>query len=230
MRKISRENDESNRVGVGSDEHKEIANEKFEKHFSEMTELMEKARSVELRLRMLYEIRKHTDHHRNTPLDKYMKSNFKVDRRSFDRLIKDLVPEERNPVFQAVRLIAEPLAHADYAKAKAQIDDFTTRFNADVQLNTNLYRERSVGNILNQSNELVSFEREIDFAYENLIYENFLVFKTQGYLDAANQIIESTLRSFSDNANLGWKHELYLIQRTLRYGNEISVEANGPGD
>lgn len=205
---------------LGSDEHKERARADFEKQFDEMVSLMTAARRIELRLRIYYELLELRDEMSVKPFDRYVASKFKVDRRKFDRILKSITPDERHQEFEAVRLIADELAHGNYRGARGRIDKFAEDFSVTSPLGSEPYAERAIENVQNETGEAVSYYRLIESSEANTTIEEFHAFRHNGYPSAVEELFARVNDFFAGEADLGWLAEILSISRTFKFGTE----------
>lgn len=212
----------SNECGLGSNSHKESAIERFEETFEKIIELMKVSRSVELRLRIYYEVIKHRDHNKGKEFDQFVNSKFGVDRRAFNRLLTDLIPKEKMKRFQDIREILDALAHADYLKARKKINEFSINHSEVSPLNNEPYPERVIEGLRSESGEPENYARLIKSTGDNLTVEEYQVFEHQGYVNFAKELILEVNEQFPDNENIGWIYELLSISRVYKYGQKYS--------
>ena len=194
---------------------------RFEKEFDEILVLMKDARSVELRLRIYFEVSQHRDFGKNANYEKYMMSKFKVDRKKINKIINDLIPDEETLKFQKIREILDPLAHSDYLKARNLINAFADKYEQLSPLNNNPFPERTIENMKSEGGAKLNFARLIESSKENLIMEEFLVFKHQGYVEFVKKLIEFVNSRLSNNSTLGWYYELLCLSRAIKFGKQF---------
>ena len=203
---------------LGSNCHKQVSIEKFEEQFEKMTSLMQRARSVEFRLRMLYEAREHREFAQFAEFERFVNSNFQVDRRKFNRLLSALVPNDKNERFQEIREILDALAHADYFRSRMLTQKYNQKWDAGFTLSNEPYPERFIEGLRNEKGKAVTYARLIESSEKNLIPEEFAVFEHQGYVTACDQLINEVNSFFRDNKVLGWIYELLSMQRVYQFG------------
>ena len=207
-------------ASFGSEDHKAQARANFEEQFETMVSLMTAARRIELRLRIYYELLELKDEMSGKPFDQYVQSNFKVDRRKFDRILKSISPDDRHQEFESIRLLADELAHGNYRGARRRIDAFVDEFGIEAALNSVAYGERAIESIRNEKGEAVSYYRLIESGDKNTTVEEFLVFRHNGYVEACEELFQRVTAFFDGRADLGWLAEILSVSRAFKFGVE----------
>jgi len=208
----------SEEVPIASEGHQEMATQIFEEKFEEMVNLMADARKVEIRLRIYYEVLSHVEMLKVQDYGKYRDSNFKVDRRTFTRILKAIAVEKDNERFQLIREILDPLAHADYIKARTKINTYIAKYDSEASMGEEPYPERRIENVMDENNKKCSYSYLLNSSEDNLIVEEFLVFKHQGYVDYSRSLIDEILSSFKSSNKIGWLYEILSMSRATKRG------------
>jgi len=140
-------------------------------------------------------------------------------RRSFDKLLKDIAPELENPRLQAIRLFAEPLAHADYTRAIKLIDDYLARFDKSRKVTKQPVPSILIRGAKDDDGSPLEVSHSLTSSEKNLITEEFAVFERQGYSKIASEILAEGIDLFrADNVRLGELVAVVEIQRALKFG------------
>lgn len=210
-------------MSIGSHEHHEISSEKFEEKFLNMINLMADARSVEIRLRIYFEIIKHQNQLRDLDFFKYQRSRFTVNRKKFHKILKELSLQEFAK-YDLIREILDALAHADYLKAREKIKDYVSEFDKTKTFSEKKYPERIVDKLLDENNNLVKYAYLLDTSDQNLIIEEYQVFKHQGYEAYAKELISEILSSLQKAKKIGWMYEVLSMSRAIKRGTKVNLD------
>lgn len=206
---------------LGSNGHQEMAIRKFEELFDEMTQLMKLSRSVELRFRLAFELHQHRDQElKNDSLLDFLSSRYSVDRKKYRRLLKEFIPEDRVKPYQDAREIFDAVAHGDYRIAMKRIKDFSTKHMQVCELSDEPYGERLITNTRLNDGSIGNIGRFISESQDNLILEDYLLFKHQNYKNFVEILADSMIKSLPNNDRLGWIAEVLLVSRAWKYGEQ----------
>lgn len=207
-------------MNLGGDEHKEKAVGDFKSTFSRMTDLLRDARSVEFQLKIVFDVSEHIDHLKGREYEIFAKSTFTAARPKIDRLIRTMADPADVAQLQAIRLLAEPLAHADYEEARRKIDEYASTYPLDKVVSSEKLGERFVENITDEDGNKANYARLIDWSRQNTIIENFLLFEHQGYAAAAQVAFEIAKSKFNLD-KIGWLYEILMISKAIKPENKI---------
>lgn len=207
---------------IGSKEHKEMAFQNFEKIFSEMTELMRKARSFEFFLKIAKDIEDHSEKFLSSDYRGYSASEFVADSPKPKRALRDrFKTNAQYELLEKVHAFAEPLAHADYWSARKKIDVYVEMIDIPTSLNENAYPERAVDNIQGPDGQKYSYARLITSSPQNMVIEEFQVFRHQGYVSVAEVALQKATDKIAGKRMLAWKWETTSIARAMRERHRV---------
>lgn len=200
---------------LGSEDHKEKARREFEGIFDRMSDLMRDARSVEFQLKVYFDIKEHSANLNGREYESFAKSNFTAQKPKIDKLIKKVAESKDVEQLQAIRLLADPLAHADYRKARDKIDEYARSHQMTVELSAEKLGERFVEGIRDEAGHVSSYGRLIDWDHTNTIIEDFLLFEHQGYAVASREAFDLAKSNFKLE-EVGWLNEILMISKAIK--------------
>lgn len=190
----------------------------FESSWEPMVALMNRARAVEFKIRLTAEVLSQKTFSQVKTFDEFMGSARKAPRKKMEKHIKDIFGDEQQK-FILIRQCADSLAHADYIAARRRINQYHGKYGLTTEINDQTKGLIFYENVKHPDGEIAGVGYLLNTSDENLILEEFEVFKHQGYLAASEEML-----SFSENRlneimpKLNVKYASLVTQRGLKYG------------
>lgn len=200
----------------------EALRSKFESSWEPMIELMNRARAIEFRIRVIAELQSNKAFSDAKSYDEFNKGARKSPRKKMEKHIKDVFGEEKDQ-FILIRQCADNLAHADYIPARRRIKQYQEKYSLTSELSEKKAGIVFIEKIKHQDGELAGVGYILGSSDENLILEEFEVFKSQGYQKAAEEMMthaEQRLKKIVPNLEL--KYAALVLSRGLKYGERQS--------
>jgi hypothetical protein len=200
----------------------EALRSKFRESWDPVITLMNRAREVEFRIRIIAEILSNRSFVKAQSFEEFMKGPRKSQRKRMEKHIRDIFGADQERMI-LIRQCSDNLAHADYLAARKRVDQYKSKFGLKTDLT-----ERKAGIFLyNNVRDPDGPERGgvADIGYiigsseNNLILEEFEVFKHQGYESGSNELLEyaeEKLREIVPNLDL--KYAALVASRGLKFG------------
>lgn len=190
----------------------------FSSSWDPMVGLMNRARSVEFKIRLAAEVLSQQTFSKAKTFDEFMKGERMSRRKKMDKHIQDVFGNERERLI-LIRQCADSLAHADYLTARRRIDEYKEKFGLASELT-----DRKAGlifyqNVKHPDGEISGVGYILGSSDQNLILEEFEVFKQQGYFAAAEEMLgyaEAQLETIVPKLDI--KYASLVAQRGLKYG------------
>ena len=190
----------------------------FEASWTPMLTLMGRARSVEFRIRLAAEIHGQAAFSQSRSWEEFQKGSRQVVRQKLEKHIRQSFPQAADQMI-LVRQCADGLAHADYRSARRRIDQYRKTFPLSATLHQADIGLMFYENIQHQDGTVGNIGYLINSSDDNLILEEYEVFSRQGYIAAAEELLElaeQQLVIVSPRLNL--KYAALVMSRGLKYG------------
>ena len=196
----------------------------FWQTFQEITDLLEKARGIEILLRIVVQISEHAKIQAQQDFSKYSEGNFIFKMEKYDRLINTFFTENKNE-FHAIRLIADNVAHGNFYNAHLKVDEYVNKF----PVKTEIDKSKRAGLFLLDYVEVENKKYKIGYLVkpnpENLIIEDFKAFQSQGYYDACIEIFERANEIINpEKKDIGKLNFAVTLMRGLKNGVREIIE------
>ena len=200
----------------------EALRDKFHSSWEPMIALMNRAREIEFRVRITAEILSNRAFANAKSFDDFMKGSRKSEIKKMEKHIKDLFGKDQERLI-LIRQCTDSLAHADYIAARRRIDQYQNKFGLESPLTNQPVGIILINNVKEPDGPEKGGVADIGYllssSEENLILEEFEVFKHQGYQVAAEEMMtyaEESLLKIAPKIEL--KYAALVASRGLKYG------------
>lgn len=192
--------------------------------FQRITELLEKARGIEILLRIVVELSEHAKIQTKQDFSKYSSGNFTFKMDKYDRLINTFFPENKNE-FHCIRLISDNIAHGNFYKAHLKVDEYVEKF----PIKTKINKSKKAGLFLVDFVKIEDKKFKIGYFVEpneeNIIIEEFKAFEAQGYYKACEEIFKRANQIINpEKKDIGKLNFAVILMRGLKKGIKEIVE------
>jgi len=190
----------------------------FNDSWEPMVSLLNRARQIEFRIRLSAEVLSQQTFSKAKTFDEFMKGPRKSGRKKMEKHIKDIFGSDHQKII-IIRQCADSLAHADYIAARRRIDQYNGKYGLKTKLNNNKKGMMFYQNVKHPDGEVAGVGYLLESSDENLILEEYEIFKHNGYVEAANEILgycEMQLNIIVPRLNV--KYASLVAQRGLKYG------------
>ena len=171
------------------EKHLDKSSIEFWETFEKITDILQKARGVEILLKIVVELSEHAKIQQKQNYKKYLSGNFKFEISKYDKLINKFYPENKDE-FHKIRLIADNIAHGNFYGAHLKIDEYLETYS----VKTYIDKDKKAGLFLLDHVEIDNEKYKIGYLVEpdedNLIVEDFKAFEAQNYLKVSEEIFE----------------------------------------
>ena len=183
-----------------------------------MVALMNRARAVEFKIRLAAEVLSQQTFSQAKTFQEFMKGTRKSQRNKMEKHIKDIFGDDQQQLI-LIRQCADSLAHADYIAARKRVNQYRDKYGLKSVLNDQKAGLMFYENVKHPDGEIAGVGYLLDTSEENLILEEFEVFKRQGYVAASEELLgysEKRLEKIVPKLNV--KYAVLVAQRGLKYG------------
>jgi hypothetical protein len=190
----------------------------FQDSWEPMISLMNNARKIEFIIRITAEVLSQQTFSKAKNFDDFMNSPRKSQRKKMEKHIKEIFGTNHQK-FILIRQCADSLAHADYLAARNRINQYKEKYGLKTALNNNKKGMFLYKNVKQQDGEITDIGYLLQSSDQNLILEEYEVFKYNGYIEAAYEILsytENELNRLVPRINI--KYASLVAQRGLKYG------------
>jgi len=194
------------------------ASKEFWETFEKITYILQKARGVEVLLKIVVELSEHANIQKKQDYKKYLASNFKFEISKYDKLINRFFPDNKNE-FHAIRLIADNIAHGNFHGAHLKVDDYLKTYSVKSKID----KTKKAGLFLLDNVQIDNEKYKIGYLVEpdvdNLILEEFRAFEIQGYYQVCEEIFNRANEIINpQRKDIGRLNFAVMIMRGLKRG------------
>ena len=197
------------------------AKRQFWSRFDEFMSLIQKARGVEILLRIVTELAATYDFFFDKDFEKFRESNYAHNTKQYQKLIKEFMPSHEDQI-QKVRLIGDAVAHLDLVTARAKLVEYGEKYPLACEINSDPVGIVRMNNIICEDGVKRNLGYKITSSEDNLFTEEMDVFRSQGCYKAADALFDEIRALIEAEAG-----EIELIdlsirsQRGLKFGKPI---------
>jgi hypothetical protein len=194
----------------------------FDINFDQMTELMQKARSIEFKIRLAAELAASLSFREAKNWEEFAKDPRRISRKKLDKHIQELFKSDWKKI-HAIKQIADAAAHADYRQARNRIESFALKYNFQLNVDQSDVGVLLAKNIIHQDGSKGDIHYSLNSSDENTILEEFYVFSKQKWGVELLKILkiaeDELLLKFP---SMDKKAAALVFSRGLKYGKKIS--------
>ena len=196
-------------------------NEYFNQRWKSMVDLLSQARSIEFLIRISSEIIENQAFAKSRSWDEFQNSPLNVSRKDLEQHIKDIWGKEAKRISH-IKQICDKLAHADYRGAKNRLDAWNRKFGLVSKLNNEPARIMSIDRVQHDDGEIGGIRYTVNSDRNNLTLEEYMVFESQGYVSACNEIFKIAQREIDKKVpNIAGKCAALIFSKGLRLGDRV---------
>lgn len=200
------------------DKNLEKASEEFWETFERITDILQKARGIEILLKIVVELTEHAKIQKKQDYQKYLSGNFKLEISKYDKLINKFYPENKDE-FHSIRLIADNIAHGNFYGAHLKVDDYLSKYSVKSNIDKNLKAGLFLLDHVEIDNEKYKIGYLVEPDKDNLILEEFRAFERQGYYQVCIEIFERANEIINpQKKDIGKLNFAVMIMRGLKRG------------
>lgn len=200
------------------DKNLEKASNEFWETFDRITDILQKARGVEILLKIVVELSEHAKIQKTQDYQKYLSGNFKFEISKYDKLINKFYPENKDE-FHSIRLIADNIAHGNFYDAHLKVDEYLSKYSVKSKIDKNKKAGLFLLDHLKIENEKYKIGYLVEPDKDNLILEEFRAFENQGYYQVCNEIFERANEIINpQKKDIGKLNFAVMIMRGLKRG------------
>jgi hypothetical protein len=196
----------------------EKASEEFWETFEKIIDILQKARGVEILLKIVVELSEHSNIQKKQDYKKYLTGNFKFEISKYDKLINRFFPENKDE-FHLIRLIADNIAHGNFHGAHLKVDDYLKKYSVKSKIDKTKRAGLFFLDHVDIDGEKYKIGYLVEPDVENLILEEFRAFEVQGYYKVCEEIFYRANEIINpQRKDIGKLNFAVMIMRGLKRG------------
>jgi len=197
------------------------ANKDFWGRYNRYMSLVQKARGIEILIRIVTQISATSQHFMEKDFKEFEASSYKHDTKSYDKLINEYLPKHKDQ-FQKIRLIADAVAHADLIKAREKINEYGDKYKLKKQPNNESIGLIYMNNLIDEDGVKHDKAYIINSSPDNILTEEMEVFEKQGYALIAESIFDEAKLSIDTvSKNIALLDITLKTKRGLKLGQRV---------
>lgn len=194
------------------------ASKGFWETFEKITDILQKARGIEILLKIVVELSVHAKTQIEQDYKKYLVGNFKFELSKYDNLINKFYPENKDEL-HSIRLIADNIAHGNFHGAHLKVDEYLKTYSVKSKIDKTKKAGLFILDHIKINNEKYKISYLVEPDIDNLILEEFEAFQIQGYYQVCQEIFDRANELINpERKDIGQLNYAVMIMRGLKKG------------
>jgi len=165
------------------------AKERFWTQYNDFMLLVQKARGIEILIRICTELQETYDFYVDKHYEQFRDSNYAHTTKQYQKLIKEFMPAHEGQL-QKVRLVADAIAHIDLVKARRKLIEYSEDFGLSQQISDKPIGMVLLKNVTGEDGVVRDMAHLANSGEDNLLTEEMEIFVRQGCFKAAETLFD----------------------------------------